>query len=150
MRPFLKSKDLQMCRAGSLSHKIFWLRETNYITARPKIAHNSIRVCLHIHQQHQQHANYTACLPGGRRARGHVVCWRPQPRAAIPRQRLRGTSAAQGRHVRVRPRRQTQKLKIVVDQTPHLDVLAPRPLFVKHLGPRNKLKASSIIILSPI
>ncbi len=64
-------------------------------------------ICVYVkrntlHQQHQQHINYVVCLPGGRQALGHVVCWRPQLQAAIPQQHLHGTSVAQGQHMRGR------------------------------------------------
>lgn len=64
-------------------------------------------LCVCFHRQHQQHNNYVVCLPGGRQALGHVVCWRPQLQAAIPQQHLHGTSVARGQHMRVRTQRET-------------------------------------------
>lgn len=91
------------------------------------------------HQQHQQHINYVLCLPGGRQALGHVVCWRPQLQAAIPQQRLHGTSVAQGQHMRGR----THTKKKPAHHSKYWTKLKHAHLpfgyiFIKHLWPQKK------------
>lgn len=89
---------------------------------------------------HQQHINRVTCLPGGRQALGHVVCWRPQQQAAIPQQHLHGTSEAQGQHVSGRTNTHTHTHIKSPYHSKHWTQQTFQPLgyiFIRHLWPEK-------------
>lgn len=88
---------------------------------------------------HKQHIYYVVCLPGGRQALDHVVCWRPQLQAAIPQQRLHGTSVVQGQQHISGTTKTTTKKKILNSFQSTGQNTQNQPagnIFIKHLWPR--------------